>query len=165
MNFIASVLISITDSEDSAFLVLMHMLIELDMRPIFLPVSLFIYNWPFIGCARAAPKEFPNSITDKIPHASFFWSLTKSTNDDGLLHEQMVYDNFLLFSTVWVDWTYLRYVHIGRLAVSVQGRNRATPTTWTDFDKYGHDRDVLLFQGHRPPRAGGQALWTVSARL
>jgi hypothetical protein len=39
MNFIASVLITITESEESAFLVLMHMLIDLDMRPIFLPVS------------------------------------------------------------------------------------------------------------------------------
>jgi hypothetical protein len=39
MNFIASVLIALTDSEENAFLVLMHMLIELEMRPIFLPVS------------------------------------------------------------------------------------------------------------------------------
>lgn len=39
MNFIASVLIAVTDSEDLGFIILMHMLIDLDMRAIFLPVS------------------------------------------------------------------------------------------------------------------------------
>jgi len=39
MNFIASVLIAVTDSEEKAFEVFMYMLLVLEMKPIFLPVS------------------------------------------------------------------------------------------------------------------------------
>ena len=44
MNFIASVLIAITESEEVGFLILMHLLIEKDMRAIFLPVSTHILS-------------------------------------------------------------------------------------------------------------------------
>jgi hypothetical protein len=37
MNFIASVLIAITENEELGFLILMHLLINQGMRPIFLP--------------------------------------------------------------------------------------------------------------------------------
>lgn len=99
MNFIASVLITITESEESAFLVLMHMLIDLDMRPIFLPVSP-IFDIIFLGSTRAAPKKFPNSIADKIPYASFFRALAQGIDDPGLFYQQVVHDHFFVFFTV-----------------------------------------------------------------
>ena len=39
MNFIASVLISITESEEQGFIIFMFLLITKEMKPLFLPVS------------------------------------------------------------------------------------------------------------------------------
>jgi len=164
MNFIASVLITITESEESAFLVLMHMLIDLDMRPIFLPVSP-IFKLSFLGSTRAAPKKFSDSIAYKVPYASFFRALAQGLDDPGLFYKQVVHDHFLVFFTVWVDRTDLWYVHIGRMAVSLQGRNRAAPITWADFNNNGHDRDVHLLPWHSPPWAVGKTFRIVSARF
>lgn len=40
MNFIASVLIGVTESEERAFWIFLEMLITKDMKSLFLPVSL-----------------------------------------------------------------------------------------------------------------------------
>lgn len=42
MNFIASVLISVTDSEKQGFIIFMNLLINKEMKPLFLPVSINI---------------------------------------------------------------------------------------------------------------------------
>lgn len=42
MNFIASVLISVTDSEKQGFIIFMNLLINKEMKPLFLPVSIKI---------------------------------------------------------------------------------------------------------------------------
>lgn len=39
MNFIASVLISVTESEQQGFIIFMYLLISKEMKPLFLPVS------------------------------------------------------------------------------------------------------------------------------
>jgi hypothetical protein len=39
MNYIASVLIAITDSEEMGFLLLMYLMLQKDMKSLFLPVS------------------------------------------------------------------------------------------------------------------------------
>mgnify|MGYP000999214136 CR=1 FL=1 len=39
MNFIASVLISVTESEAQGFIIFMYLLISKEMKPLFLPVS------------------------------------------------------------------------------------------------------------------------------
>lgn len=39
MNFIASVLISVTESEQQGFIIFMNLLIKKEMKPLFLPVS------------------------------------------------------------------------------------------------------------------------------
>jgi len=60
MNFIASVLISVTESEQQGFIIFMYLLISKEMKPLFLPVSvscsapLLDYNerlWTFVGRA------------------------------------------------------------------------------------------------------------------
>ena len=39
MNFIASVLIAVTESESQGFIIFMYLLISKEMKPLFLPVS------------------------------------------------------------------------------------------------------------------------------
>ena len=44
MNFVASVLIELAGSEAQAFIVFLYMIVEKDMKPLFLPVSLSLYS-------------------------------------------------------------------------------------------------------------------------
>ena len=98
MNFIGSVLIA-EAGEVAGFYVLLYLLIEHDMRALFLPVrksQLFIC----LGFSRAALKEFPNGLTSKIPYAQALLAFKENIDDDRLLQLKMVHDHFFLFATV-----------------------------------------------------------------
>lgn len=67
MNFIASTLIAVLDDEELAFWIFLSLLINKDMKNLFLPVK--NTHIIFIGSSRTTFEELLNGITHKISHA------------------------------------------------------------------------------------------------
>ena len=82
MNFIASTLISVLDDEEMAFWIFMSLLINKEMKTLFLPVIIFLYLYIFLGSTRASFKELLDGTADKVPHASFVCSLALNLDDN-----------------------------------------------------------------------------------
>jgi hypothetical protein len=80
MNFIGSVLIA-EAGEVAGFYVLIYLLIEHDMRALFLPVRKPVNNWT-LGFPRAALKEFLDGTTGQVSHAKAVRSPAKDIDDD-----------------------------------------------------------------------------------
>ena len=72
MNFIASCLISLANSEEQGFYIFMFLLIRKDMKTLFLPVSFQKMNDDLIGRSRAASQELSDCLADQIPYPKLF---------------------------------------------------------------------------------------------
>ena len=85
MNFIASTLIAVLDNEELAFWVFMWLIMQKEMKALFLPVNKLVIKLN-IGSSWASFEEFPNGTTNKISYAKIVCSLKTNINDNRLLH-------------------------------------------------------------------------------